>query len=62
MNGISNNPDVWVAVWIDNGPVQRYLGPIALPDPKDGKIVRVMVQAIDTNYSDNSGSLTAVLY
>ncbi|MGF6307866.1 hypothetical protein ABIB82_001903 [Bradyrhizobium sp. i1.8.4] len=63
VNGISkDDPNVWVAVQIDDGPVQRYLGPIALPDPKDGKIVRVIVKAIDTNYSDNSGSLTAVLY
>lgn len=62
VNGISNDPDVWVAVQINDGPVQRYLGPIALPDPQDGKIVKVMVKAIDTNYGDNGGSLTAILY
>ena len=63
LNGISpSNPDVWVAVQIDDGPVQRYLGPVALPDPKDGKIVKVLIKAIDSNYSDNSGSLVSVLY
>lgn len=62
LNGISNDPNAWVAVQIDDNPVIRYQGPVSLPNPVDGKVVRVLVKTMDSNYSDNGGTLTAILY
>jgi hypothetical protein len=60
-NGISDGGPVYINVRV-NGVNSRYAGPISLPDPAPGETNVVDFWAVDPNLSDNSGTLSAVLY